>query len=65
MGVVERCLTLNAVGKRRLPAVHLNELNTTQDLVHQSDALVRNPHTLLTEIRCHAGGQHLWELIMM
>lgn len=64
MGVVERCLTLDVLGEHHLPAVHLNELNTAQDLVHESDAPVSNHHTLLTEIRCHARGQHLREIII-
>lgn len=63
--LVECCLTLDVVGKRRLPAVHLNELHAAQDLVHQLDAPVRNHHTPFTEIRSQAWGQHLQERIHM
>lgn len=65
VGVAERRLTLEVVWKRSFPAVHLNELYRAQDFVHQPDAPVRNHHTLLTEIRCQAGGQHLRDIIKM
>lgn len=56
-------LTLYVACKGWFPEVHLNELDTAEDLVHQSDALVRDRHTPLPEIGRQARGQHLQEKI--
>lgn len=58
----ELWLTVDVAGEGGFPAVHLNELDAVEDLIHQSDTPVRDYHTFLAEVGCQPGGQHLHEM---
>lgn len=53
---------MDVAGEGCFPAVHLNELDAAEDLIHQSDTQVRDYHTFLAEVGRQPRGQHLQEM---
>ena len=52
-------LTAYVLGEDILPAVHLDELDAAEDLVHEPHAPVRHGHALPAKVRRQTRCQHL------